>query len=602
MILKKIKLKNILRLLLIAFIGFSLAACNGKTEKILPDVTGLTVQEIKDEFQSKGLIVTFDFQDYFEKGSVEGVFKAYGNELKVGDEIEAGTTITIYITSNSIILPDLQGLTSDEIKATLERSGVTSRDISVRPDDEINKSVPIGTFTRYEGFTEGDKFDFTKKLVIYYNNNKVLPDITGKNRFEIEDMIATLQVSYEFEYILDNNKEYDSFASYQERQIGDQVSGNDLVVVNLYKNDDVNIGNLIVNDFGIFISKYADGEGSNQAIELYNPTSAALDLADYYIAILENGSLSMTQEVRLTGTLASEATFVIAKKGATQELLQKADLVSENLTFDGNDTIQLRKTKNNTFIDTIYHVGNISRTMDEEIFVRKTPITTGNREFKQIEWLGYIPSYLDPIGTHPWLENDISGPEFELISDFIFLEYGMTKVLVTRVADGDTIYLDSLDPRDPTSYQGDQRIRFLMVDTPETTKPDVVGEPYADVATLFTKKLVEEKATEVYIQSDRSAGLTETYGRYLGLVWFKIEEDVSFNNIAKEGTITIKAGWHLLNYELVKYGLGTKSIAKTNKYKEAPIFSNRYLYQWGNEAELFAIENEMGLYSGVNRS
>ena len=64
------------------------------------------------------------------------------------------------------------------------------------------------------------------------------------------------------------------------------------------------------------------------------------------------------------------------------------------------------------------------------------------------------------------------------------------------------------------------------------------------------------------IQSDESNGLTENYGRHLGYIWFHLAVAIDFNDIAKEGNITISEGWHLLNYELLKYGLGTKSSAK----------------------------------------
>jgi endonuclease YncB( thermonuclease family) len=158
-----------------------------------------------------------------------------------------------------------------------------------------------------------------------------------------------------------------------------------------------------------------------------------------------------------------------------------------------------------------------------------------------------------------------------------------------------------LDPRDTNSYKGDARIRFLMVDTPETDKPGVVGQPYANVATNFTRTLLGE-ASEIYLQADRNAGLIETYGRTLGLIWFKLDNPVTFNNIAKSGNVVISEGWHLLNYELLKYGLGISGIGKTGEYYNSPIFGNRYLYQWGQEAVWYAEANEYGLYSGVSRN
>ena len=39
----------------------------------------------------------------------------------------------------------------------------------------------------------------------------------------------------------------------------------------------------------LFISEYVDGPYNNNAIEIYNPTSAAIDLSDYVIKRYSNG-------------------------------------------------------------------------------------------------------------------------------------------------------------------------------------------------------------------------------------------------------------------------------------------------------------------------
>lgn len=591
--------KRILAILFIVGLAATLIACKPKVkDKTLPNIEGLTVSEIREEFSSKGLIVTFDFQDYFVKDDTEKKFQKYGDNLVVGAEVNQGDTITIYINSSTIVLPNLTGLNRNQIIERFALVGVESRNLTIRPEE--NTSVEVGTFTRYEKNSTGDSYDFANKLVLYYDISKELPDLTNKNKQEIEVTLNDLHIDYSFEYKLDNTKEHDLFFEYENNKVGGRITSSDSVTVIINQNDNVNISDNIVNVKDIFISKYIDGINNNRAIELYNPTDKDIDLANYYIAILENGSLIATKEVELTGTLKPLQTYVIANDLSDKDLLLKANLKSSNLSFDGNDTIQLRRTETNTFIDSIYHVGNISMTMDEEIFIRRANIETNNRSFNQNDWIGFIPTYLDPVGTHPWDEADFVDPEFKLLND-IFANYGMTKINVTAVADGDTIYADSLDERDKTDFQGDNRIRFIMVDTPETQKPGVTGQPYAQVATTFTNRLLNG-ASEIYIQADTSGNLTDTYKRHLGLIWFKIDEDISFDNIAANGTVTIKAGWHLLNYELLKHGLGEKNIAKTNKYKEAPIFSNRYLYQWGNEADLYAKQNKLGLYSGVNRT
>ena len=62
------------------------------------------------------------------------------------------------------------------------------------------------------------------------------------------------------------------------------------VVINLYSNDDVNIGDFICRKI-MFISKYIDSGINNQGIELFNPTDEEINLEDYYIAIISGGAV-----------------------------------------------------------------------------------------------------------------------------------------------------------------------------------------------------------------------------------------------------------------------------------------------------------------------
>ena len=63
------------------------------------------------------------------------------------------------------------------------------------------------------------------------------------------------------------------------------------------------------------------------------------------------------------------------------------------MDFGANSTIQLRRTRNRTYIDTIYNIANTSTSLDREIFVRKGHITHGRRDFVYTEWKGYVPTY-----------------------------------------------------------------------------------------------------------------------------------------------------------------------------------------------------------------
>jgi hypothetical protein len=62
----------------------------------------------------------------------------------------------------------------------------------------------------------------------------------------------------------------------------------------------------------LFISEYVEGRSNNKAIEIYNPTDAAINLNEYIIARYSNGSNSATiaNAVQLSGTVGAHDVFV----------------------------------------------------------------------------------------------------------------------------------------------------------------------------------------------------------------------------------------------------------------------------------------------------
>ena len=60
----------------------------------------------------------------------------------------------------------------------------------------------------------------------------------------------------------------------------------------------------------LFISEYVEGSYNNKAIELYNPTSDAIDLSNYALSRWSNGSQQPLRTV-LSGTIAANDAFVV---------------------------------------------------------------------------------------------------------------------------------------------------------------------------------------------------------------------------------------------------------------------------------------------------
>lgn len=80
---------------------------------------------------------------------------------------------------------------------------------------------------------------------------------------------------------------------------------------------------------------------------------------------------------------------------------------------------------------------------------------------------------------------------------------------VVRVVDGDTIVVDR--------GRGEEKIRFVLVNTPETKHPKKGVEFYGKEASDFTKNALSNKT--VYLQKDVSE--TDKYGRLLRYIWLE---------------------------------------------------------------------------------
>ena len=55
----------------------------------------------------------------------------------------------------------------------------------------------------------------------------------------------------------------------------------------------------------LFFSEYVEGPGNNNAIEIYNPTNASINLSGYSINRYSNGSIFSSASWPLSGTIAA---------------------------------------------------------------------------------------------------------------------------------------------------------------------------------------------------------------------------------------------------------------------------------------------------------
>lgn len=131
---------------------------------------------------------------------------------------------------------------------------------------------------------------------------------------------------------------------------------------------------------------------------------------------------------------------------------------------------------------------------------------------------------------------------------------------VVRVVDGDTIVIDR--------GRGDERVRYIGVDTPETVAPGSPVEWMGPEASAANKGLVEGR--EVVLEFDVSE--TDRFGRLLRYVWIRDDSRPS--------------GWLFVNLELLARGF-----AQVVTYPPDVRYVDLYL-----AAQADARDRELGLW------
>ena len=133
---------------------------------------------------------------------------------------------------------------------------------------------------------------------------------------------------------------------------------------------------------------------------------------------------------------------------------------------------------------------------------------------------------------------------------------------VTRCVDGDTLIV--------LSREGQERVRLIGSNTPETVRPNSPVEPFGPEATEFTQKRIEEAKNDVLLEADGDR--TDKYGRRLALVW-----------LGKEPPL-------LLNEELIRNGLARADV----QYNYSKTIKERFL-----SAQKQAQSEKLGIWSSV---
>ena len=517
-----------------------------KYANTLPDLSGLNQSQIIEIMNS------FDFNYTFveieTQAFLENTFISYENNHYAGETLPLGTEITIRIAKSPdlrIALPNLSFLYEEEIEVILN-----NLNINFTIEEIENNDVLEGQFVYYSHeLKSGDLIEPEQDITVYIAKfvNR-LPDLSGKNQSQILSELSKIKVIVEIRTTPTNDVIEGQFVSYLNREVGQIVAINASIIVFIATP-------IIEVNRNLMFSTYVEGTLFNKALELYNLSDEPIDLSDFSIAQYIDGAQEITTQFDLEGILLPQDVYVIVHVDAVNEMKQKADLLTDQLFFNGNDHIALVYS-NGEVVDQITW---IVQYLDNRTLSRKASITEPTKNFSYSDWDVYSNDNHQPLGSHP----TIFPSSFTYDPTYLSIPFpengGMIKVTFISNNDGDTAQFNP-------GFTSEDRVRFVGIDTAETGSGTL-----ATLARQFVNYRLSN-AQEIYLQQDPSSGVRETFGRYLALVW---------------------ADGVLLNYELIKYGYAANAY-----FDSARTFSLNGvdLNTWMQLAETYAKQNRLGMW------
>lgn len=163
----------------------------------------------------------------------------------------------------------------------------------------------------------------------------------------------------------------------------------------------------------LFFSEYVEGSSNNKALEIYNGTGAAVDLAagGYRVVQYSNGSSTGTTVASLQGSVAPGDVFVLAHSSAVADVRAVADQTTGAGLFNGDDAVAL--VKGTQPLDVIGQIGvdpgtewgtGATSTSDNTLR-RLATVCAGDPDGSDafdpsVQWSGHHVDTFDGLGEH----------------------------------------------------------------------------------------------------------------------------------------------------------------------------------------------------------
>ena len=209
----------------------------------------------------------------------------------------------------------------------------------------------------------------------------------------------------------------------------------------------------------VFFSEYVEGSSNNKALELFNGTGAAIDLAagTYVVQMHFNGATTVGLTVSLTGTVANADVYVVAQSLADPAILAVADQVSTATNwYNGDDAIVLRKGgAAGPVVDSIGQVGvdpgtewgtGDTSTMDNTL--RRMPsIAAGDADQNDpfdpaVQWTGFPTNTFGGLGSHDFDGGPVDLPPVLTCGPALITPAGTAAVRAVTATDPDDTIVD----------------------------------------------------------------------------------------------------------------------------------------------------------------
>ncbi|WP_084128459.1 Stk1 family PASTA domain-containing Ser/Thr kinase [Demequina sp. NBRC 110055] len=166
---------------------------SGPDAVTVPSVRSMTQADARLALQEVGLevgdVVIKDDPDLDEDRVIE-------TEPADGEEVAAGTEVTLYVASGEVELQDLTGMTEDEARAAIQELGLFASVSEVEVDDEeTEEGTVVGQDPSPGKVERGSTVEID---VATAPSTVAVPDVTGRGQGEAERELGTAGLSFTY--------------------------------------------------------------------------------------------------------------------------------------------------------------------------------------------------------------------------------------------------------------------------------------------------------------------------------------------------------------------------------------------------------------------